>query len=118
MAAGVLLPGGVLSMTSSAAERLVRGGSGDAVSGQKLGPLPLEGLVFPPDLRHLGGGVAPLPAGGGDDLGHGLAEEPVQLGHPGQLGVDLPPQGLLPVPPLLPALGEPGLGPAEDVGAV
>ena len=30
MAAGVLLPGGVLSMTSSAAERLVRSGSGDA----------------------------------------------------------------------------------------
>ena len=30
MAAGVLLPGGVLSMTSSAAERLIRSGSGDA----------------------------------------------------------------------------------------
>ena len=30
MAAGVLLPGGVLSMTSAAAERLIRSGSGDA----------------------------------------------------------------------------------------
>ena len=88
------------------------------MAGEEFGTLLLECLVLPPDVRHLGSGVAPLPEGGGDDLGHGAAQQPVDLGHPGQLGVHLPPQGLLPGLPLLPPLGKPGLGPAQYVGAV
>ena len=88
------------------------------MAGEELGLLGLEGLVLPADVRHLGGGVAPLPEGGGDDLGHGAAEEAVDLGHPGQPGVYLPPLLLLPGLPLLPPPGQPGLGPAQYIGAV
>ena len=80
-------PAGVAAL--GAGGLVVQGVGGIAVLGQQRRLLRLEAQVFIPDYTDGGHRIAAVPQGGGDDLGDGAPQFPVDGRHPGQLGVNL-----------------------------